>query len=92
MYIKEGITRVSYGSPSYDDFTILAEIVDSQMSYEKPILVRTKSQLYNWFGKEFSSMAFFEELLDYGISLYLTRPVSTEGDQTLSGYLNLLKF
>ena len=89
MYIKEGITRVSYGSPSYDDFTILAEIVDSQMSYEKPILVRTKSQLYNWFGKEFSSMAFFEELLDYGISLYLTRPVSTEGDQTLSGYLKI---
>jgi hypothetical protein len=89
MYIKEGTTRVTYGSPSYDDFMIFAEIVDSQMSYERPVLVRTRSQLYNWFGKEFSSKAFFDELLDYGISLYLTRPVSAEEDQTDGEYLDI---
>ena len=40
MYLRLGTTNIKY-STEQDDFTVFSEVVDSKMSYEKPILVRT---------------------------------------------------
>ena len=74
MYIKLGTTNLNY-STSLDDYMIVSEVVDSQLSYENPVLVRSKDELDIWFGKEFSSRNYFDELLQQGITLYLYKPI-----------------
>jgi hypothetical protein len=74
MYIKLGKTNLNY-STSLDDYIIVSEVVDSQLSYENPVLVRTKDELDIWFGKEFSDRSYFDELLQSGVTLYLYKPV-----------------
>lgn len=92
MYIRLGNANLVYEQPSYDDFMIFAEVVDSKMSYERPILVRTKDQLDIWFGREFTSREYFEELLDSGVSLYLFRPVSDQENTLQEGYVDLTDY
>ena len=62
MYINLGNTNINY-STSLDDYIIVSEVVDSQLSYENPVLVRTKDELDIWFGKDFSDRNYFDELL-----------------------------
>lgn len=88
MYVRLGNANLVYETPSYDNFMIFAEVIDSQMSFERPIVVYTKDQLDAWFGREFTSRDYFEELLDRGIALYLTKPVSSKEDTKQVGYLN----
>lgn len=82
MYIKLGKTTVVYSKETVDDFMIYGEVVDSQLSYEKPVLVRTSQELDSWFGQDFSERDYFLELLGNGITLYLTKPLgdSDNGD------------
>lgn len=77
MYIKLGNIVVNRLN-SINDFMIFVEVVDSTMSFEKPVYVRTPEELDIWFGRNFSSRDYFLELLDYGVTLYLYKPVSTE--------------
>ena len=77
MYLKLGKTKINYSTPIHNDFFIMSEIIDSQLSYEKPIIVRTLEELDLWFGKNFSSYSYLQYLLKNGVSLYLYKPIST---------------
>lgn len=77
MYIKLGSTTLNYPSIPYDDFMVFSEVIDSQVGYEKPVLVRTIEQLDKWFGRDFTSRDYFEELINSGITLLLTKPLGS---------------
>jgi len=87
MYIKLGSINLQYYQET-NDWIILGEILDSGMSYEKPILVRTTNELDIWFGKDYKDYSYMQELINMGMVLYLYRPVSEEttGD---SSYIDL---
>ena len=76
MYLRLGDTNIKY-STSQNDFMIFSQIIESGMSYEKPMLVRTPDELEIWFGRNFTEKAYFDQLLESGITLYLYRPVET---------------
>ena len=77
MYIKLGSTTLNYPSIPYDDFMVFSEVIDSQVGYEKPVLVRTIEQLDKWFGRDFTSRDYFEELINSGVTLLLTKPLGS---------------
>lgn len=77
MYIKLNTIRLQY-TKEVNDIFILAEVPDSTMSYENPVIVRTVDELESWFGKWFTSYDYFVELLKRNISLYLYRPISPD--------------
>ena len=81
MYIKLGAINLQYYQET-SDWIILGEILDSGMSYEKPILVRTTEELDIWFGKDFKDYSYMQELINMGVVLYLYKPTSnhTSGD------------
>lgn len=87
MYIKLGSINLHYYQET-NDWMILGEVIDSGMSYEKPILVRTTEELDIWFGKDFKDYSYLQELINMGVVLYLFKPISdeTSGD---SSYINL---
>ena len=90
MYIKLDTIRLQYTN-EVNDTLILAEIPDSTMSYEKPIIVHTVDELESWFGQDFTSYNYFVELLNRNISLYLYRPISTDIIKD-SQYIDLSKY
>ena len=65
MYLNLGKTNIKYKSGYKDDFIILSEVVNSQLSYENPILIRTKDELDIWFGKNFDSRDYLNKTLHY---------------------------
>ena len=77
MYLRLGDTNIKY-STSQNDFMIFSQIIESGMSYEKPTLVRTSDELEIWFGRNFTEKAYFDQLLESGVTLYLYRPVFSE--------------
>lgn len=88
MYIKLGSTKINYISPQTDDFMILSEVVDSSLSYYRPVLVRTTEELDIWFGDSFTDRDYFLQLLESGIVLYLYKPIQDIPDTTSSGYID----
>ena len=90
MYIKLGAINLQYYQDT-SDWVILGEILDSGMSYEKPILVRTTDELDIWFGKDFKDYSYMQELINMGVVLYLYKPISdqTSGDDS---YIDLSKY
>lgn len=93
MYIKLGSIKANYSNTGSSDFMIISEIVDSSLSYHKPVLVKSVEELDIWFGKNFSSREFLVHLLELGVTLYLTKPLSTEIDTTsLEDYIDLRKY
>ena len=88
MYLKLGSNYISY-STNTNDFLIFSEIIDSGMSYEKPILVRNKNELDIWFGNEYSEKDYLEELLKEGVTLFLYRPVNSQDNIYSDEYVNL---
>ena len=92
MYLKLGSTNIQYESPKIDNFMIFSQVIDSGVSFERPILVSTKEQLDIWFGRNFSERSYFEELLDNNIVLFLTKPVSTRPDRTQNDYIEISLF
>lgn len=87
MYLKLGKTNIKY-STGQDDYMIFAEILDSGLSYHKPVLVRTSDELDIWFGREFSDYDYLKELLGLGVTLFLYKPVSPEQDSRISEYID----
>ena len=90
MYIKLGSINLQYYQDT-NDWIILGEILDSGMSYEKPILVRTTEELDIWFGKDFKDYSYMQELINMGVVLYLYKPISdhTSGDDS---YIDLDRY
>ena len=88
MYIKLGSTNINYVSPKTDNYMIFSEIVDSSLSYYRPVLVHTKEELAIWFGDDFSDREYFMQLLDSGITLYLYRPIDSKQDNTSSDFID----
>lgn len=83
MYIKIGNTEIKYKTRE-NSFTILSEVLNSTMSFEKPTIVNTADELRIWFGDSFKEIYYMEELLrdNDNLSLYLFRPYQE------SSYLN----
>ena len=88
MYIKLGSTKINYISPRTDDFMILSEVVDSSLSYHKPVLVRTTEELDIWFGDSFTDRDYFLKLLENGIVLYLYKPIQVIPNTSSSDYID----
>lgn len=91
MYLKLGDTNIKY-STSQNDFMIFSQIIDSGMSYEKPILVRTPDELEIWFGRNFTEKAYFDQLLESGVTLYLYRPIEAEDNIYSDDYIDTSEF
>lgn len=92
MYVNLGnIELYRNNSNGINDWMILSEVVDSGMSYEKPVYVRTIEELDSWFGKEFSSYSYFRELLSSRVTLYLYKPISTK-DYKSEDYIDYSNF
>lgn len=91
MYIRLGTTNIKYGR-TVSDYMIISEVVDSKCSYESPVLVRDKDELDIYFGKDFTSRDYFDELLKNKVTLYLYRPISKEPNTTYIGYIDLEKY
>lgn len=92
MYIKLGSTKINYRNRGTDDFIILSEVVDSSLSYEKPVLVRTTEELDIWFGEDFTDKDYFIELLKGGVTLYLYKPISPSPDTTSPDYIDFSNY
>lgn len=90
MYIKLGTINLQYYQET-NDWMILGEILESDMSYEKPILVRTTDELDIWFGKDYKDYHYMQELINMGVVLYLYKPTY---EQTTGGedYIDLDKY
>lgn len=77
MFIRLGDTSVNYPNEERnDDFMIVAQVVSSRFSYEKPILVRSEQELDIWFSQDFPDRYMLIQLLNKGVTLYLYRPIS----------------
>lgn len=72
MYLNLGKIQVNSIEPSVDPYLILASVVSSEMSYDRPVLVTNIEELQIWFGKDFKEYRFFEEMLSMGYTLYLS--------------------
>ena len=84
MRIISGNSRINVLSQSQNnsDFIVLAEIIDSSVGYEKPILIKNSRDLLIWFGNEFKEYNYFKELLDRDkVCLYLYRGIETENSE-----------
>ena len=88
MYLNLGKVKKKYEAESIDDFMIFSEIPNSQLSYEKPILVRTIDELNIWFGKYFDDRSYLEELISNNATLYLYKPIKNESF-IVKDYINL---
>lgn len=93
MYVKLGRTDITYKTETKEDYMIVGEVIDSPISYEKPILVRSKEELDIWFSQKFPGRSYLVELLDLGTTLYLYKPISTiSTDTDLGEYVNYDSF
>lgn len=73
-YIRLGNTKINYGTRK--DTFIVTSIIETQSSYQYPVLVRDRDTLDIYFGKEFTQRGYYEELLDIGATLFLYKPIS----------------
>lgn len=86
MRIVAGNSQINILSDEQNngDFIVFAQLVDSDMGYEKPILVRNSQELLIWFGDQFKDYNYLKELLDQDrVSLYLYRGIETEGTEKI---------
>jgi hypothetical protein len=87
MRIIAGNSKINILSEEQNngDFIVLAQLVDSKMGYEKPVLVRNSQELLIWFGDEFEDFKYLKELLDDDrVSLYLYRIIETGTSQEMN--------
>lgn len=88
MYLNLGKTKINYFVPKVSDFTIIAQVTSSSMSYEKPVLVSTADELLVWFGTGYKEEDYYQELLKNGVVLYLTKQISSIPDKTRADYVD----
>jgi hypothetical protein len=77
MKITAGNSWIDYGTQSETLLRnlVLTEVVNADLSYEKPILINDFRELQACFGKDFTEYEYLEFLLNLGnITLYLFRP------------------
>ena len=91
MYIKLGTTNIKYLTDQ-DDFMIFSEVVDSGLSYERPVLVRTSDELDIWFGRSFSDRDYLAELLESGVTLFLYKPIADEVNDKGDNYIDYYSY
>lgn len=93
MYLNTGnISLINNTSTNKKDYMIFAELVDTTMSFEKPVLIHTVEELNLWFGKFFSSYFYLKNLLlssdDTALLLYkpseILYTIPEEGKNTIS--------
>ena len=72
-YLNLGKTNINYNKTE-DEF-IITMILDTSSSYEYPVLVRDMSTLDIYFGKSSGYRDFLNEMISYGATLYLYRPI-----------------
>lgn len=93
MYLNTGdISLIKNTSTYKKDYMIFAELVDTTMSFEKPVLIHTVEELNLWFGKFFSSYFYLKNLLlssdDTALLLYkpseILYAIPEEGKNTIS--------
>ena len=87
MYLKLGRQNLQYYQDT-SDWMIMAEVVDSSLSFETPILVRNTDELDIWFGRNFPDYNYMKELIQNGNTLLLYKPILTETTGT-EGYIDL---
>ena len=88
MYIKLGESAINYVARTDNSFMMVSELIDSGLSYEKPIIVRTVDELDIWFTQDFEEREYLVELLEKGINLYLYKPISTVNKANLPDYID----
>ena len=91
MYIKLGTLNLQYYQDT-NDWMIMAEVIDSSLSFENPVLVRTTDELDIWFGRGFSDYNYLSELIQSGIVLYLYKPTKTQTTGSLEDYIDLSRY
>ena len=91
MYIKLGTLNLQYYQDT-NDWMIMAEVIDSSLSFEDPVLVRTTDELDIWFGRGFSDYNYLSELIQMGVVLYLYKPTKTQTTGGLDDYIDLSRY
>ena len=91
MYLKLGRQNLQY-SQDTSDWMIVAEVVDSSLSFENPILVRTTDELDIWFGRNFPDYYYMKELIQCGLVLLLYKPILTETTGSEEEYIDLSEY
>ena len=91
MYLKLGRQNLQYYQDT-SDWMIMAEVVDSSLSFETPILVRTTDELDIWFGRNFPDYDYMKELIGNGLALLLYKPILTETTGSEEGYIELSEY
>ena len=92
MYINLRHINGVYPEKIYDDFMIYAQILDSGMSLDRPVLVRSVNELDIWFGRNFKGREHLLELLQNNISLYLFKQISNSDNKSQDGYIDTDSF
>lgn len=79
MYIKLGNTKINYRTAAVDKYMILAEVVNSSMSYETPVVISNVSELNALFSKDFDDYIYLKRILESyrNVALYLFKPFSS---------------
>lgn len=85
MFIRLGNTKINYRDAKPEKYMLFAEVVNSPLSYETPILVNSISELNALFSKDFDDYIYLKRLLEtYGnIGLYLFKPFSPHKSQSV---------
>lgn len=79
MYLRLGNTNIKYNQSIRNDYMIIAQITNSTIGYESPVLVHSEDELSIWFGNDFEGRRWLVELLNTtpDTSLLLASPIST---------------
>jgi hypothetical protein len=91
MYLKLGRQNLQYYQDT-SDWMIMAEVVNSSLSFETPILVRNTDELDIWFGRNFSDYYYMKELIGSGLVILLYKPILTETTGSEEGYIDLSEY
>lgn len=95
MYLRLGNSLIKYNIKAREDFMVIAQIVNSTMGFESPVLVHSEDELTIWFGDNFEGRDWLVELLNSSsdLSLLLSSPISTiQQEIEGSDYINYTSF
>ena len=77
-YFKLDRTQIIYNSKKSNPYVFLSEVIDSDCSSVTPKLISSSEDLDIYFGTSFTQRDYYNELLHYGASLLLYRPIKGE--------------
>ena len=95
-YLKLDGTQINYQKQVSNPHIFVSEIPDSDCSYVTPKLITSSDELDIYFGKSFTQRDYYNELLFYGASLLLYKPIKGEtyGESVIdiSEYKEILEY